>query len=396
MKFLEDHFDEYLTANRRFNLHPTLGKLYGKLPKNKMSNVIFYGPSGVGKYTQMLVAIKKYSTTELKYEKRMLITFNKEPVYIKMSDIHFEVNMGLLGCNSKLLWNELYTQIVDVVSMRPTMHGIVVCKNFHNIHGELLEVFYSYLRCANPHIHISFVLLTDNVSFIPDNILNYFEIIHVKRPTAAMYTKCVLSFGGAATAASNTTAPTAPTAKFRLTSQMLRAVSNIKSLRINYANGVPATTAPIHSAICVRILDYITHPETIVFLEFRDLLYDILICDIDIYSCIWFIIGGVLQHLSRSAEVVVVNGHNDASTGTHTHHTNTTCSSKMQPDPKVFTDIMNNTYSFLHLYNNNYRPIYHLERFMLMLTNHTRAHNNNNNNNNNIHPIQPSIIPNLQ
>ena len=349
MKFLEDHFDEYLSANRRFNLHPTLVKLYGKLPKNKMSNVIFYGPSGVGKYTQMMVAIKKYSATELKYEKRMLITFNKEPIYIKMSDIHFEVNMGLLGCNSKMLWNEIYTQIVDVVSMRPTMRGIIVCKNFHNIHGELLEVFYSYLRCGNPHIHISFVLLTDNVSFIPDNILNYCEIIHVKRPTAAMYNKCIASFGGASATTS---------VKFRLTSQMLRSITNIKSLRLNYTNGLPATTAPVHSAICVRILEYITHPETIVFLEFRDLLYDILICDIDIYSCIWFIIGGVLRHLSTATTAAI------AASG---------------PSPKVFTDIMNNTYSFLHLYNNNYRPIYHLERFMLMLTNHTRAHNTKNN-----------------
>jgi len=349
MKFLEDHFDEYLTANRRFNLHPTLAKLYGKLPKNKMSNIIFYGPSGVGKYTQMLVAIKKYSATELKYEKRMLITFNKEPIYIKMSDIHFEVNMGLLGCNSKLLWNEIYTQIADVVSMRPTMRGIIVCKNFHNIHGELLEVFYSYLRCGNPHIHISFVLLTDNVSFIPDNILNCCEIIHVKRPTAAMYTKCIMSFDGGTSSHANANA------NFRLTSQRVHAITNIKSLRLNYMNGAQATSAPVHSAICVRILDYITHPDTIVFLEFRDLLYDILICDIDIYSCIWFIIGGVLQHLSTGSSGNASKVH-----------------------PKVFTDIMNNTYSFLHLYNNNYRPIYHLERFMLMLTNHTRAHNSNN------------------
>jgi len=362
MKLLEDHFDEYLTANKRFNLHPPLLKLYSKLPKHKMSNIIFYGPSGVGKYTQMLVAIKKYSATDLKYEKRMLITFNKEPIYIKMSDIHFEVNMGLLGCNSKLLWNEIYTQIIDVVSMRPTMHGIIVCKNFHNIHGELLEVFYSYLRCGNPRIHLSFVLLTDNISFIPDNILNCCEVIHVKRPTAAMYTKCIKSFSGGAGAGAGAGGDNTKPANFRLTSQMLRAITNIKSIRLNYANGVPATTAPVHSAICIRILDYITRPETIVFLEFRDLLYDILICDIDIYNCIWFIIGGVLRHLSGAQN----------------------CS---QVSPAVFTNIMNNTYSFLHLYNNNYRPIYHLERFMLMLTNHTRAHNNNHNNHNNNNDI---------
>jgi len=165
MKFLEDHFDEYLAAFRRFNLHPNLVSLYDKYPVSKMPNTIFYGPPGVGKYTQSLVAIKKYSPSELKYEKRMLITFNKDPVYIKMSDIHFEVNMAMLGCNSKLLWNEIYTQIIDVVAARPSMHGIIMCKNFHNIHGELLDVFYSYIRCNNPRIHISFVIVTDNIAW---------------------------------------------------------------------------------------------------------------------------------------------------------------------------------------------------------------------------------------
>lgn len=341
MKFLEDHFDEYLAANKRFNLHPSLLKKYTKLPKNKMVNLIFYGPSGVGKYTQMLVAIKKYSPSELKYEKRMLITFNKEPVYIKMSDIHFEINMALLGCNSKLLWNEIYTQIIDVISTRPTMCGIIVCKNFHNIHGELLEVFYSYIRCSNPHIHASFVILTDNISFLPDNLVKCCEIIHVKRPSPTMYKKCILSFG-----AGGGGQPQPPLQQ--LSTQIIRSITNIKTLRMNYARGEPFSTVPAHAAICDSILANIINPTAIVFLDFRDLLYDILIYDIDIYNCIWFIIGGVLRHLSLAPDRDSIH-------------------------PSVFTDIMNNTYSFLHMYNNNYRPIYHLERFMFMLINHVRA-----------------------
>jgi DNA polymerase III delta prime subunit len=353
MKFLEDHFDEYVAATKRFNLHPSLLKKYAKLPKNKMVNLIFYGPSGVGKYTQMLVAIKKYSPSELKYEKRMLITFNKEPVYIKMSDIHFEINMALLGCNSKLLWNEIYTQIIDVISTRPTMCGIIVCKNFHNIHGELLEVFYSYIRCSNPHIHASFVILTDNISFLPDNLVKCCEIIHVKRPSPAMYKKCILSFGAGADQPPQPQPPQPqppqPQPLQQLSTQMIRSITNIKTLRVNYARGEPFSTVPAHAAICDSILANIVNPTAIVFLDFRDLLYDILIYDIDIYNCIWFIIGGVLRHLSLAPDRNIIR-------------------------PRVFTDIMNNTYSFLHMYNNNYRPIYHLERFMFMLINHVRAH----------------------
>jgi len=323
-----------------------------------MPNTILYGPPGVGKYTQALVAIKKYSPSELKYEKRMLITFNKDPVYIKMSDIHFEVNMAMLGCNSKLLWNEIYTQIIDVVAARPSMHGIIMCKNFHNIHGELLDVFYSYIRCNNPRIHISFVIVTDNISFISSNIVNCCEIIHVKRPSAAAYKRCLASFLSSpaypVTSAPNSQRP------LTIGTDTLSLITNIKSLRTNRVGSESGTgtnaenktitdtaISPAHGIICSRILHSILNPDTIVFLEFRDLLYDILICDIDIYNCIWHILNGILHHIKSSVDGPV--------------------------DQRIITDIMNNTYNFLHLYNNNYRPIYHLERFMFMLINHVRT-----------------------
>ena len=63
MKFYETHFENYLLENKRFNLHPKLDKIYESLPIqiNKLKNIIFYGPSGIGKYTQALKCIKKYS-----------------------------------------------------------------------------------------------------------------------------------------------------------------------------------------------------------------------------------------------------------------------------------------------------------------------------------------------
>ena len=102
MKTSEMHFEEYLSANEKENLHPKIDKIIKRFPKriNDLKNVIFYGPSGVGKYTQMLKLIKIYSPTELKYEKKLCVTFNKLPYYFKISDIHYEVDMSLIGCNS--------------------------------------------------------------------------------------------------------------------------------------------------------------------------------------------------------------------------------------------------------------------------------------------------------
>ena len=107
MKFYETHYEDYLAKEKESPLHPKLNTIYKSFPDNiaDLSNIIFYGPKGVGKYTQMLKAIKKYSPSELKYDRKIQYQHNSKSTYIlKISDIHFEVDMSLLGCNSKALW----------------------------------------------------------------------------------------------------------------------------------------------------------------------------------------------------------------------------------------------------------------------------------------------------
>ena len=72
----------------------------------------------------------------------------------KISDIHFEVDMQILGCNAKILWNQLYYLIIDIVSSRANKKGIIVCKNFQDIHTELLDIFYSYMQTLH-HMNIN-------------------------------------------------------------------------------------------------------------------------------------------------------------------------------------------------------------------------------------------------
>jgi DNA replication protein DnaC len=88
MKFYESHFEEYINESARINLHSKLNKFYNKFPKTlyELKNIIFFGPNGTGKYTQMLKSIKKYSPSELKYEKKINVTYNKQPYFFKISD----------------------------------------------------------------------------------------------------------------------------------------------------------------------------------------------------------------------------------------------------------------------------------------------------------------------
>ena len=112
MKLLETNFNEYVQTAHSVPLHTKLQNTYNSFPDdiNELKNIIFYGPSGVGKYSQMLLSIMKYSKTELKYEKKMVISYNKSQFFFKISDIHFEIDMGMLGCNSKVLWNDIFNK----------------------------------------------------------------------------------------------------------------------------------------------------------------------------------------------------------------------------------------------------------------------------------------------
>lgn len=313
MKFYETHFEEYILESQRENLHPKLEKIYNKFPPtlDKLKNMIFFGPGGVGKYSQMLRSIKKYSPSELKYEKKISITFNKQQYFFKISDIHYEIDMSLLGCNSKLLWHDIYLQIIDIISAKVEKSGIIVCKYFNEIHSELLENFYSYMQKTNyMSIDLKFILITEQLSFIPDNILNCCEIISVPKPSKLIYNKCL---------------------KNKLKNKIdVNNITNIKNLYLDQDTGLLQ-----YKIICNKIIENMINIQENKFLKFRDLLYDIFIYNLDITDCIWYILSTLIEQNK------IKNEH--------------------------LSDILLKTYSFFQYYNNNYRPIYHIEHYLYYL-----------------------------
>ena len=314
MKFLETNFNEYLSSYKKENLHPSYKKIYKEFPTDisKLNNLIFYGPAGIGKYTQVLECIKKYSPSELKYEKKLICEYNKNNFFFKISDIHFEIDMGLLGCNAKLLWNEIFINIIDVLSSRSNKNGIILCKNFHKIHSELLDCFYSYMQKHFNNINIIFIILTEHVSFIPDNVINTSYLISFPRPCKSSYNKII-----------NKKLPN---------KILLKDINNIKSLHSNEI----ILNNNIHNYVD-KLYSLLIDVHSIKFTGFRDILYDIFIYDIDIGYVLWNII-----------KKLIIND-------------------KIKDEDISYIFI--ESYSFLQFYNNNYRPIYHLENFLYKIIN---------------------------
>tara|TARA_Y100000385_G_scaffold254718_1_gene279749 strand:+ start:223 stop:1188 length:966 start_codon:yes stop_codon:yes gene_type:complete len=314
MKYHDTHFEDYINSNSKSNLHPKLNILYQQFPEKieDLKNIIFFGPKGVGKYTQMLSSIKKYSPTNLKYEKKISINYNKNTYYFKISDIHFEIDMSLLGCNSKLLWNEIYNRIVDITLAKSEYSGIIVCKYFHEINSELLETFYSYMQSLNNvSIDLKFIIITEQVSFIPENIINCCQLISVPRPTKTMYNKCLNN-----------------KIKNNITLEEISNIKNVESNITQLNNDM--------KIICNKIINEIINVNDMKFTNLRDMLYEIFIYNLDVSECLWYIVNNLIYRKNIKDEDI--------------------------------SYIFLKTYNFFLYYNNNYRPIYHLESFIFTLT----------------------------
>lgn len=396
MKYYEQHYEDYLHSLDNYNIHPELNSSIQRLPLNinDLCNIIIYGPSGVGKYTQTLHIIRKYSPSSLKYDKKIKVNTDKISFTYRISDIHYEIDMSLLGCNPKILWNELFSQIVDIISVKQEKTGIIVCKNFHMIHNELLEIFYSYIQQYNhpmTQLNIKFIIITEHISFLPNNILNSSKIISLKRPSKESYSylfnnaynskidpvcnnndhgltqmgeenkilDMTRKFISRISVCGNTQSQTKINTDNvyndndydgdgngngndscgendfikNIKPENILNLKEIKYFSLLKSNAdVPLDLFDI---ICNKIIQDMENPQKLSFTAFRDSIYDILVYNLDVAECIWFIFA----HFIKKGVL------NDTS----------------------ISKILEKTFTFLKYYNNNYRPIYHLESILFYI-----------------------------
>jgi hypothetical protein len=270
--------------------------------------------------------------------------------------------MALLGCNSKILWHELFLQIVDIVSVKTDKIGIIVCKNFHMIHNELLDIFYSYIQHYNhptANIQIRFVIITEHVSFIPKNIIQSCKLVSIRRPEKQKYIDRIVDSDEKlnitdtkisgflnrihpqiSAKPNNIQKHTQERSEIKSSSK--KKIQNIlECLDPDYIMNIKETESfslmndgseipkDNFNTICNNIIQELLQYKTLSFTQFRDTIYDILVYNLDVPECLWYVISYFIQR-------------------------------------NIFTEneidgIMEKMYVFLKQYNNNYRPIYHLE-----------------------------------
>jgi hypothetical protein len=361
MKYYESHYDDYISSIDAYNLHPEIKGLHCRFPNSisDFPNLIVYGSPGIGKYSQVLHLLKRYSPSDLKYEKRITINTEKQQYIYKISDMHYEIDMSLLGCNSKLLWHEVFFQIVDIISVKQEKIGVILCKNFHTIHAELLEIFYSYMQQYNysqSMIKIKFVIITEHMSFIPTQIINNCQLVKMKRPTKEQYLQMITFSKFPSTINKRTTRDIAIPFVKKITDYKtipeniertrdiittidVEGIINIKELNsfstiVDKNVDMPKDN---FNTICDNIIQEILTTNKLSFTGFRDILYDILTYNLDVTDCLWYILKYLIHNNLLTSDDI--------------------------------PDVLDKTVFFLKYYNNNYRPIYHLESIMFYIIN---------------------------
>jgi hypothetical protein len=141
-----------------------------------MPNLIIHGPEGIGKYHFALSLIQKFSPSKLKIYKKTMIE-SKITYMMPVSDIHFEIDFAMIIINTKTIFLDIMKAIVDI-----NPHGIIVCRNLHLISDEFLEVLY-YLMPKT----MKWIFLSAHMDFIPNEIVEICNHVGLRRPSKAFY-----------------------------------------------------------------------------------------------------------------------------------------------------------------------------------------------------------------
>jgi hypothetical protein len=107
---------------------------------------------------------------------------------------YFVIDMEILGCNQKSIFIELLDYIYNSFGNSGMYSGssnqqsnigpkYIILKNFHTVRNEVYDILYSQLRSDEYSGHMGkykFVIHTNTVSCIPLHIIGYFNHVHVE------------------------------------------------------------------------------------------------------------------------------------------------------------------------------------------------------------------------
>ena len=326
MNVLKKNYNEIIDENPSYNFNKDILEIINVKDKyDYFTNYIFYGPPCSYKYKNVLKLLQYFSPSNLKYEKKLYINLSKNDFYIKISDVHYEIDIENFIYNSKCLWNEIFVTIYNSITSSNLKRGYIVFRNFDKINYDLLELLYSYMQKELfPLINIKYIIITECVSFIPLKITNvckilYFSKLNKKNINTISNAKNKSFFKN-----------------FENKNDLTYLINKVNNPNIftylDISNNIEYIQH--HKSICDTYINLLLSKKYNIK-NIRSLLYDILIYNLNSHECFFYIIKNIIEK-------------------------------NLIPSNKIGNLLLNSVIFFKN-YNNNYRPIFHLETYTLYL-----------------------------
>lgn len=250
------------------------------------NHIILYGNNDYYNYCYMVSLMRKVSPKKLKYVRRIEVEYNSNIYSFNLTDLFVEVDFDLLGVNEYHVFMELYSALRESYLQN---NIYIFCVNFYKVRKELHNSLYTIL---NSDSRIRYIFLTSQIEFMNTSILSQCRLYKNVFNTLLDDDPCFQS-------------------------------------HVSYKS--------FHDGHIEKLIQIITKKHNISTKELRNIIYEILIYNFDVY-----------KYLNDLIESLITLDY--------------ICEDNLVGVFKNFTHI-------IEKYNNNYRSIFHLEYFIIYLMN---------------------------
>ena len=253
---------------------------------NNGNNIILYGNNDYSNYCNAINYFRILSKKDLKYVRKIEVEYNSNIYFFNKTDVFVEVDFDLLGVNEYHIFMELYNTVRESYLQE---NIYILCNNFYKIRKELHNALYTIL---NGDSRISFIFLTSQIEFISSAISNQCKIYK-------------------------------------------NIYNNELEKEDNY--NLYKSYNSFHYSHKEKLLSIIIGSVKVSLKDLRDIIYEILIYNFDVYLYLTDIIESLLN-------LKYINDNN-------------------------VMNVLKKYTHFIEKYNNNYRAVFHLEYFIIYLMN---------------------------
>lgn len=273
-------------------------------------NLIVYGEKGIGKYYFI------YKLLNINYKNYVSIYTSKNPIQYIITDKGIDIDMTFLQIQPKYIWKEIIYSLTERKIKYPTY---IICRNFHLIHPELLTLF-----CDLFPRQCYWVIHTEHYDFIPYWIQTQSLCISLKRPSKKFYLSCALNYKNLKCSSHHTKLYLSDTPIHNIKFMDTVSFGKKQGSHMNNTSRVYYKYSINHNKIIYRIIQYLfQYPLNIK--DMREDLYSLLLYRIPIeefiLECLYYVPSIPIDKISK----------------------------------------------FFQYYQNNYRPIFHLETIVMIM-----------------------------